>query len=142
MRCIDCGKKTKAVIRGHCRLCYSRFWRSTNADYPAQQREGARRRRAANPEKVRTDNRKQVLKRYGLTPESYDALLEKQGSACAICGSEEADSRGFRLHVDHDHKTKKVRGLLCGPCNHGLGKFKDSTTLLALAIEYLDGGLG
>lgn len=69
---------------------------------------------------------------YGLTPDQYFAL----GTRCAICGTEE-DARGFRLAVDHDHATKKVRGLLCGNCNCGIGFFNHDESLLTKAIDYL-----
>ena len=69
--------------------------------------------------------------RYGLTPAEYDELAEKQMKKCAICGSEE------KLHVDHCHQTKKVRGLLCGNCNRGLGIFKDDIERFKKAINYL-----
>ncbi len=68
---------------------------------------------------------------------TYESLLESQDGRCAICGRTEADSRGHRLHVDHCHATGRVRGLLCGDCNLGLGKFGDSPDLLAKAAVYL-----
>lgn len=71
------------------------------------------------------------LLRYGLTPEQYAALLEKQDGKCAIC-CETKD-----LHVDHCHETKKVRGLLCGACNRGLGLFGDAADKLRRAGQYL-----
>lgn len=64
-------------------------------------------------------------------------LREKQGGCCAICGTPEAEAPRKRLHVDHDHGTDTVRGLLCGRCNTGLGMFKDDPGRLAAAIEYL-----
>lgn len=69
--------------------------------------------------------------RYRLTVEDRDALLEKQGGACAICREVK------KLHVDHCHTTKKVRGLLCMDCNTGIGKLKDSKELVARALAYL-----
>lgn len=74
---------------------------------------------------------------FGITIDEYDAILAKQGGGCAICNSKEGDRRGWRLHVDHCHRTGKVRGLLCSACNIGLGKFKDNADRLARAIEYL-----
>lgn len=55
--------------------------------------------------------------RYGLTLEDYECMLADQGGACAICG---APPKRNRLHVDHDHKTGVVRGLLCARCNSSL----------------------
>lgn len=74
---------------------------------------------------------------YGITPEQFTTLLEAQGNRCAICGSAEWPGKDNCPHVDHDHATGKVRGLLCGPCNIGLGQFGDDPERLAAAIRYL-----
>jgi hypothetical protein len=74
---------------------------------------------------------------YGLTNEGYDAILKSQFGLCAICGKEQADKRGHRLHVDHCHKTGQVRGLLCSNCNQGIGKFQDKIEFLESAVQYL-----
>lgn len=72
---------------------------------------------------------------YGITPEQYDALLASQDNRCAICRSEGSGPKGW--HVDHDHVTGTVRGLLCGPCNLGLGHFNDDVDRLRAAIAYI-----
>jgi len=78
---------------------------------------------------------------YGITEEQYQAMLEAQGNACAICGSTEwPGARPGSPCVDHDHATGKVRGLLCGHCNSGLGHFRDDQERLRAAIRYLEGG--
>lgn len=72
---------------------------------------------------------------YGITEAQYDEVLEHQGGACAICRKPPA--AGKNLHVDHDHKTGAVRGLLCMPCNHHLiGRYRDPQ-LFFRAGEYL-----
>ena len=81
-------------------------------------------------------DRQHYRRRYGLTPRDYDRLLAAQGNRCEICGT--PVEPGKRLHVDHDHETGKVRGLLCGNCNRGLGLYKDSPVYLANAITYLE----
>ena len=78
-----------------------------------------------------------LKKNYGITLADYDAMVEKQGGKCAICESTKPKTPGVRFAVDHDHKTGKVRGLLCGPCNAGIGKLGDDIALLTAAIEYL-----
>lgn len=75
-----------------------------------------------------------LYRRYGIDPGFYDYLLDQQNGRCAICG---ALPGRRRLSVDHDHVTGKVRALLCGNCNRGLGYFQDSPEILAKAIEYL-----
>jgi len=70
--------------------------------------------------------------KYGITEEQYNALGEAQKQECAIC-KEPAE----KLHVDHDHFTNVVRGLLCPHCNWLLGYARDDRTILANAISYL-----
>lgn len=77
------------------------------------------------------------LKLYGLTPEGYNALLEAQDGRCAICGEPGKVWANRNLHVDHDHESGTVRGLLCGRCNVGLGFFGDDIERLSRAITYL-----
>lgn len=73
--------------------------------------------------------------KYGMSHGEYEALMVAQKSVCAICGL--PDTRGWPLAVDHCHRTKANRGLLCGRCNVGIGLFKDSPALLQQAINYL-----
>ena len=76
------------------------------------------------------------LKRtYGLTLQAFEALSIQQGGVCAICGKPNRADR--RLVVDHDHKTGKVRALLCDPCNLVLGYMDDNVARLQLAIDYV-----
>lgn len=96
-----------------------------------------------NPVLKRAAGRRSDLKRlYGLTAHAYAALLAGQDGACAICGETEQrlklDGRAYDLHVDHDHRTGRVRGLLCYRCNTGLGQFRDSPELLLIAKAYLE----
>lgn len=85
------------------------------------------------------------LRRYGLTGETYAALVEAQGGRCAICGTAEPGGQG-RWHVDHDHKccgTRKsscghcIRGLLCSRCNIGIGNLKDDPVIIQAALDYV-----
>lgn len=73
---------------------------------------------------------------YGMTLGDYKALLEAQGGKCAICGTTNP-GKGTRLHVDHDHTSGRVRGLLCNNCNRGIGLLQDSAEVLEHALEYL-----
>ena len=72
----------------------------------------------AHPERTSANKRRYNLESYGLTPACYDALLAKQGGACAICARPPI---GKRLHVDHNHSTGMVRALLCRRCNSLVG---------------------
>jgi hypothetical protein len=73
---------------------------------------------------------------YGLTVEQ---VAELRANGCQICGDDGRHGRHGQLHIDHDHKTGRVRGALCDDCNFGLGKFKDDPALLRAAAVYLEG---
>jgi transcription elongation factor Elf1 len=66
-------------------------------------------------------------------------MREEQDYACAVCRKSEEDCPKQSLHVDHDHKTGRIRGLLCGQCNSGLGMFGDAPERLRNASNYLEG---
>ena len=72
---------------------------------------------------------------YGMEPEEYIALHEKQGGKCAICQNEPTTQRG--LHLDHCHDKGTFRGWLCKPCNVGIGMLGDDIAGLERAIDYL-----
>lgn len=66
-----------------------------------------------------------------MTLDEYNSLLKEFGHKCYICNGID------RLCIDHDHKTGKVRGILCNDCNLGLGYLRDNKTSMIKAIEYL-----
>jgi hypothetical protein len=74
--------------------------------------------------------------KYGLTPHQFSWFWNEQDGSCAICCTPLVD--GQNVHVDHDHKTKAVRGLLCFNCNTGIGHLRDNPTLLRTAARYLE----
>jgi hypothetical protein len=77
-------------------------------------------------------------KKYGVSAEDYDTMLEEQDNKCKICFVSFTTLSSQQIHVDHCHTTNQVRGLLCNLCNTGLGFFKDNTETLANAIVYLE----
>jgi DNA-directed RNA polymerase subunit RPC12/RpoP len=90
-----------------------------------------------NKEALKASRKRTKLKKnYGLFEEEVKAQLEYQNYQCAICGTE-VSYDGIHSHIDHDHLTKKLRGILCSNCNHGLGMFNDRITTLTKAIDYL-----
>jgi len=74
---------------------------------------------------------------YGITLEEYEQLKLNQNNCCAICNKHRNEFKND-LHLDHDHKTGKIRGFLCGRCNPGLGHFDDNIDKLKAAIKYLE----
>lgn len=77
-----------------------------------------------------------IKSRWNMTQQEYLDKLHKQGSVCSICNLLLPDE-GHITHLDHDHKTGRVRDFLCTNCNRGLGHFQDSPRLLFLAFYYL-----
>jgi DNA-directed RNA polymerase subunit RPC12/RpoP len=72
---------------------------------------------------------------YGIDFSHFKQIKEAQNNKCAICSTSFENEK--HTHLDHDHDTNKIRGILCNHCNRGLGAFKDSIQLLTKAIEYI-----
>lgn len=95
---------------------------------------------ARNPHRRQEINRNWKLRNvYGITPEMFDNMYYEQGGKCAICLRDlRLNEKGYNeLHIDHDHETMYVRGLLCSRCNLAIGQFEDSITYLQSAVLYL-----
>lgn len=91
--------------------------------------------REANRDYARNCN---LMRNYGITLADYDRMVAEQDGKCAICGRIPAGKHNqARLHVDHDHRTGRIRGLLCSHCNRGLGFLGDSPETLRRATAYL-----
>ena len=82
------------------------------------------------------DKDRKLKKTYGISFVEYEKMLNAQNGGCAICGTTKTGKRKA-FHVDHCHGTGRVRGLLCGNCNSGIGNLRDDVGLLQRAIEYL-----
>ena len=114
--------KRSAVKRGHdawCKSCKTIYRKGYYED---------------NYEKELLRSRKKSWNYQGfdLEHDEHERMMVEQNHCCKICGNRST------LHVDHDHQTGKVRGLLCPPCNKGLGHFKDNVEILQKAIDYLN----
>lgn len=118
-----------------CSLATSAAWRAANRE---KVRENNKKWVEKNGEQAKKNGRRALLRLYGLTPEKYDEMRAAQGGVCWICREDGEEWALRNLHVDHDHATNKVRGLLCGRCNMLLGYAKDSRELLARSITYLE----
>lgn len=134
-KCIPCGlvkpidefpldRGRKSGRHPYCKPCKAEFMRKAQARW-----------KASHPEKVKRNNKAQNLrKKYGLSLEVYEELLDAQGGVCLICG---AAPDPLSLAVDHCHDSTEIRGLLCNPCNLGVGHFRDRPELLEAAAAYL-----
>ncbi len=86
----------------------------------------------------RDRNRRNALwNLYRITPEQYDQMLKAQNEKCAMCSIHYSEATKKRLYVDHDHKTKKVRGLLCNKCNIILGYFDHDLGRIERTVDFL-----
>lgn len=99
---------------------------------PDKYKKRSRERQARDPAGTRRSQWKYL---YGITPEQFESLFSAQGRACAICRTPDFGTRA--PHIDHCHETGKVRGILCDPCNRGLGTFGDDPARIDAAAEYL-----
>lgn len=95
------------------------------------------RKASAREKRALIHRRYQLRYKYGMTMADYDDLLAAQSGRCAICGTNEPGGKG-EFHVDHDHDSGGVRGLLCHYCNVGIGTLGDDPARLRAAAEYLE----
>jgi hypothetical protein len=128
---------------------YDRKWREDNKDYLKSYNNSYRKEnkekltirrhewRRDNKDKMRRISLKVNLRRnHGITPDDYATMLLKQNGCCAICGKSASEYKR-KLHIDHNHSTGQIRGLLCVRCNYGIGCFKETPSFLDKAKEYL-----
>lgn len=116
-------KKQQSGLKSWCKQCVNshiknRYWKD-----PIKSAEKAR--------------RQHIKLYYGITNEEYLKIFNDQNGECAICGKHQNEIKK-RLFVDHDHKTGKLRGLLCRQCNSILGYSYDNINILLKTIEYLN----
>jgi hypothetical protein len=114
----------------------TRRFRERHPERAREQMNRYNRKRLADPEHLRRKREDAMRHRYGLEPEQIQAMRDVQGDLCAICRRVHI-GRGDRLHIDHDHVTGKVRGLLCMRCNTMIGLADDDLDRLRAAAAYI-----
>lgn len=119
------GKVYAEGKRPHCLDCRRKY-----------ERESYHKNKHKKPYVYEEDKNIKLKKAYGISYQEYLTMLDAQQNCCAICG-EHKDNFSRAFAVDHCHDTGKVRGLLCGNCNTGIGNLRDDIGLLERAIEYL-----
>ncbi len=124
--------------------------RLNQARYRERNREAIRARRAGQNDKIRADARAryhanpekyrdaELKRRYGISSADYEHMLVDQGGKCAVCETCDFVGPGNRLHVDHNHKTNQVRGLICVRCNVLIGMAQEQHARFLAAIRYLE----
>lgn len=147
-KCIDCQCKVDNRTK-RCSICYKKWREETKEQRKKEFREYQKKWYEENKPRIlvkaleRSKNlpfakRKDYIIRskYGIGIEEYNSMLEKCDNQCQVCGKPHSEEKP--LHIDHDHKTGKVRGLLCNSCNYGLGFFKDDIEIMKKATKYLE----
>lgn len=124
-QCSRCRKRSRAATQKY---------RDANRDLCAAR---TKRWKKNRPEQYKQYYQRANLRRYGLEEDDYARLLKEQKGKCAICRTTKPGGRWKRLHIDHDHKTGKVRGLLCNSCNCAVGFLNEDPGRAAKLIEYL-----
>jgi hypothetical protein len=123
--------------RRPCRSCIAKSVAVHRAGWSKEERERqsslVKSWRERNPD---YEKRFRLLRYYGVTPEWYEAKLLEQGGVCALCKGPCVGARQF-FCVDHDHKTGRVRGLLCLKCNTGLERFESVEDWSTRSLLYL-----
>lgn len=136
--------------RNECKTCFRAIARKRYLADPQKAKDAVKRWQSENPERLRAyqaeyrqrPERKRAmrdlyyLRTHGISADEADEILERQNGRCAIC-CRPARERLGSMHLDHDHKTGRIRGFLCVDCNHGIGKLRDSPELLLRAVVYL-----
>lgn len=121
----NCHPDRPAQARGMCSDCYGAWTRTENKEkINKKQKEW----RQKHPHKVKDTKRRQL---YGISSAEVQLMIDSQSGMCDICQQRPAN------HIDHDHSTGKVRAILCGPCNMGLGSFLDNPEIMRRAADYV-----
>lgn len=136
-------KQAKSGLTPQCKKCRAenqKKWVASNKEKVKESNRKNREKRKAfydSTEGIICSRRAHLKRMYGISLEDYNSMLEKQEGKCAICGNKEMNYKNKVLCVDHNHETGQVRGLLCGLCNSGLGKFRENKNFLNNAIKYI-----
>lgn len=154
MSVASCHPNRTVEAREMCRPCYEKWLRDNNPEYKKRQQSNSsswarlhpdQKKRANKLRLERTKNdpayklkrRESILKhKYGITLKDFDVLLKNQNNACAICLRKQTP--GKHLHVDHNHTTLEVRGLLCHQCNWYLGVIDKDDQILNRIAGYIE----
>jgi len=113
-------------LHTYCKACCTVRAKATYANNPQRSKDAHKLWVSKNRDRVRAHK---VKAAYGISAEDFAAIPK----VCVICGTEAG------LCVDHSHQSQRVRGMLCGPCNKGLGFFRDNPSLLYRAADYVLG---
>jgi hypothetical protein len=148
MKSSDCFTSSQNGRRASwCKTCSAQKAKEYRERRPEETRANVRRWQEENQDVIRLrrkENRpiawgKMLERVYGITADDYWRMHKEQSGVCVICGR---GNNGKRLHVDHDHATGKIRGLLCQKCNMSIGLLDDNPSIVLKMHEYLSAAKG
>jgi hypothetical protein len=120
----DVFGKVKKTRRSYCKSCAPTYWKN---------------RWLKNKETIARQNRNSRLKTtFGITPEDYEKLSQKQNNQCLICKKDYGNNKNKYLSIDHNHDTGEIRGLLCQKCNSAIGLLNEDIELVKRTLLYLE----
>ena len=146
-KCTRCGE-TKSIAlfskdsrrkQGHgiwCKDCVTSYRKQHYLDNKSKINAQSKAYHESHKEETSARGKRRRFTQYGLTKEDFVSLLETQNYKCAVC-EDGLSLEGKSTHIDHNHKTGEVRGILCPSCNLGIGKLKDNPDILDAAAAYL-----
>ena len=133
-------QKRKDGLCSACKECFKKHYQKHKKTILSRNKKW----RNSNPEKIKIYNTRkkeyELFRNYGLSLHDKNIMLSNQNSQCSICKisiQEHLEKYQKDFHVDHNHKTGKIRSLLCEKCNRGLGFFNDDFETLLEASKYL-----
>lgn len=147
----QCSCIAPYYAKGLCRKCYEKQLLLLNPQYKEKQKENSKNWSIENKEKkneydrqrrkrVKVDPDKKyyssIFRKFGITEQEYKNLVQESNNCCNIC--DRPPYKGKRLHLDHDHKTGKIRGLLCARCNWYLHTVENGDNILEKIKNYLN----
>jgi Recombination endonuclease VII len=141
-----CHSNRAYHAKGFCKQCYKSLWKRSDPNRNKWRSFGTGRERALERHREyysshkREEKDSRLRRTYGITLEDYEHLLEQQNFQCYFCEVVHSDKKP--LHVDHDHETNRIRGLLCLSHNQAIAKFGDSPAGVTNLLQYLIDGKG
>lgn len=142
-------KKKADKLRTHCKSCNSKAYKDWYYSDVDNSRAVSQNWRDTNKQKRKEiwqdyylqDKASKLKKNYGIEYEDYLLMLEDQNFKCLTCNSDFSKMASRKIHLDHNHSTGEIRGILCHNCNIALGLLKEDIAVLKRMILYIDGEL-
>lgn len=143
--------KERGYLRPNCKVCdkaYQRLQYARSAEFRKKARANSKKWAVANPRTPEKQRQYALKGMYGLTLQTYEAMVVSQGGRCALCdtgktGRDRPDSKWKAGHwnIDHCHETGRVRGLLCHKCNVRIGAYEGLLREIGIhkVVAYLTG---